>query len=124
QKRRVWDYLAYPDISMADIEKVFDEVSALDPATKTQLSIEALYAGYIERQQVDVDALRRDEALEIPARFDYAAVGGLSNEVRSKLEAVRPSTIGQASRIEGVTPGALVALLAAVKRSQKLRAVS
>jgi len=73
---------------------------------------------------VDVDALRRDEALEIPARFDYAAVGGLSNEVRSKLEAVRPSTIGQASRIEGVTPGALVALLAAVKRSQKLRAVS
>jgi tRNA uridine 5-carboxymethylaminomethyl modification enzyme len=124
QKRRVWDYLAYPDISMSDIEKVFAEVSALDPATKNQLSIEALYAGYIERQQADVDALRRDEALEIPARFDYAAVGGLSNEVRSKLEAVRPSTIGQASRIEGVTPGALVALLAAVKRSQKLRAVS
>ena len=124
QKRRIWDYLAYPDISMADIEAVFDKVAALDSATKIQLSIEALYSGYIERQQADVDALRRDEALEIPSRFDYAAVGGLSNEVRSKLEAVRPSTIGQASRIEGVTPGALVALLAAVKRSQKLRAVS
>ncbi|RIJ24102.1 tRNA uridine-5-carboxymethylaminomethyl(34) synthesis enzyme MnmG [Henriciella barbarensis] len=124
QKRRIWDFLAYPDISMSDIEHVYAEVAALDPEVKTQLSIEALYAGYIERQQADVDALRRDESLEIPAKFDYSAVGGLSNEVRGKLEGVRPSTIGQASRIEGVTPGALVALLASVKRSQKMRAVS
>ncbi|WP_018148811.1 tRNA uridine-5-carboxymethylaminomethyl(34) synthesis enzyme MnmG [Henriciella marina] len=124
QKRRAWDYLAYPDIDMSHIEEAFPEVSALDADTKSQLSIEALYAGYIERQQGDVEALRRDEALEIPREINYSAIGGLSNEVKSKLESVRPSTIGQASRIEGVTPGALVALLAHVKRSNRLRAVS
>ena len=124
QKRSAWDYLAYPDISMKDVELSFADVQRLDEATKTQLAIEATYSGYLDRQKADIDALRRDEALKIPADFAYAAVGGLSNEVRSKLEAVRPATIGQASRIEGVTPGALVALLAYVKRTQKLRAVS
>ena len=124
QKRRAWDYLAYPDIDMSHIEEAFPEIAALDADTKSQLSIEALYAGYIERQQGDVEALRRDEALEIPKEINYSAIGGLSNEVKSKLESVRPSTIGQASRIEGVTPGSLVALLAHVKRSNRLRAVS
>lgn len=124
QKRRAWDYLAYPDIDMSHIEEAFPEIATLDADTKSQLSIEALYAGYIERQQGDVEALRRDEALEIPKEINYSAIGGLSNEVKSKLESVRPSTIGQASRIEGVTPGALVALLAHVKRSNRLRAVS
>jgi len=123
QKRSAWDYLAYPDIGFAEIETAFPELQDLDQATKTQLGIEAIYSGYIERQRADVEALRRDEAVEIPKDFDYARVGGLSNEARSKLETIRPSTIGQASRIEGVTPGALIALLSHVKRSQKLRSV-
>jgi tRNA uridine 5-carboxymethylaminomethyl modification enzyme len=83
------------------------------------LEIEALYSGYIERQAGDVEALRRDEALAIPDEIDYSAIGGLSNEVRQKLEAIRPATLGQASRIEGVTPGALTALLGHVKRRRK-----
>lgn len=124
QRRSAWDYLAYPDISMADIGEAFPEIRGLPQADRDQLAIEATYAGYLERQQADVEALRRDEGLRIPDKFDYACVGGLSNEVRSKLEDVRPATIGQASRIEGVTPGALIALLAYVKRTQKLRAVS
>ena len=124
QRRSAWDYLAYPDISMSDIGEAFPEIGNLPQADREQLAIEATYSGYLERQQADVEALRRDEGLRIPDEFDYASVGGLSNEVRSKLEDVRPATIGQASRIEGVTPGALIALLAYVKRTQKLRAVS
>ena len=116
QKRSAWEFLAYPDIDMEQVRAAFGGLSEIDDVTASQLAIEATYAGYIERQQADVEALRRDEALEIPPDMDFARIGGLSNEVRSKLEAVRPSTIGQASRIEGVTPGALIALLSHVKR--------
>lgn len=124
QRRSAWDYLAYPSIGFDDILGVFPELHDLDVATRDQLVIEATYAGYLERQKADVEALRRDESLEIPGGLDYAAVGGLSNEVRSKLEAVRPATIGQAARIEGVTPGALMALLAHVKRRRPQRVAS
>lgn len=116
QKRSAWEFLAYPDIGMEQVRAAFGGLAEIDDVTASQLAIEAIYAGYIERQQADVEALRRDEALEIPPDMDFARIGGLSNEVRSKLEAVRPSTIGQASRIEGVTPGALIALLSHVKR--------
>ncbi|WP_084396303.1 tRNA uridine-5-carboxymethylaminomethyl(34) synthesis enzyme MnmG [Henriciella aquimarina] len=124
QRRSAWDYLAYPDIGFEHIEAAFPEVSSISVADRAQLAIEATYAGYLERQKADVEALRRDEALEIPADFDFASVGGLSNEARAKLEAVRPSTLGQAARIEGVTPGALVSLLAHVKRRKPQRAAS
>ena len=116
QKRSAWEFLAYPDIDMEQVRAAFGGLSEIDDVTASQLAIEATYAGYIERQQADVEALRRDEALEIPPDMDFARIGGLSNEVRSKLEAVLPATIGQASRIEGVTPGALIALLSHVKR--------
>ena len=80
------------------------------------MEIDAAYAGYLDRQAADVAAFRRDEDLELPGQLDYAEVGGLSNEVREKLTTVRPATLGQAARIEGVTPGALTALLAHVRR--------
>ena len=116
QRRSAWDYLAYPSIDMAAIESAFPEIAKLDARTKTQLEIEATYAGYIERQKEDVEALRREEALALPKDIDYAAVGGLTNEVRAKRDLVRPATLGQAARIEGMTPGALTALLAYVRR--------
>ncbi len=116
QRRSAWEYLAYPSIDMAAIESGFPEVAALESSIKSQLEIEAMYAGYIERQKDDVEALRREEALELPRDLDYAAVGGLTNEVRAKLEMIRPATLGQAGRIEGMTPGALTALLAFVRR--------
>ena len=81
------------------------------------LSTEALYAGYIERQARDIAAFQRDEGLRIPEALDYDKIGGLSNEVKSKLMAVRPATLGQAARIEGVTPGALTAVLAYVRKA-------
>ena len=104
---------------MATLATVWPELADIDPAVTAQLEIEALYSGYIERQAGDVESLRRDEALQIPESIDYSAIGGLSNEVRQKLEAIRPATLGQASRIEGVTPGALTALLGHVKRRRK-----
>ena len=116
QRRTAWEYLSHPKIGYDDLIQAFPDLAALGVAVRDQLAIEATYAGYIERQKADIDALRRDEALIIPAALDYGSIGGLSNEVRAKLEMIRPNTLGHASRIEGVTPGALTALLAHVKR--------
>ena len=118
-RRSVMDLLAYPDIDMADLAKVWPELSDLDVDTVEYLTIDATYAGYLERQARDIEAFRRDEGLRIPEKLDYAAIGGLSNEVRSKLTEARPATLGQASRIEGVTPGALMAVLAHIKKATK-----
>jgi len=118
-RRSVMDLLAYPDIDMADLAKVWPELSDLDADTVEYLTIDATYAGYLERQARDIEAFRRDEGLRIPEKLDYAAIGGLSNEVRSKLTEARPATLGQASRIEGVTPGALMAVLAHIKKATK-----
>ena len=84
-----------------------------------QLAFDALYAGYLHRQEADIIAFKKDESLALPADLDYAAITGLSNEVRSKLIDARPATLGQAGRIEGVTPAALALLLAWVKKSAK-----
>ncbi|MEO1642112.1 MAG: tRNA uridine-5-carboxymethylaminomethyl(34) synthesis enzyme MnmG [Pseudomonadota bacterium] len=119
QRRSLWQFLSYPEIDMTKVLAAFPDLTRFDQKTLAQVEIEAGYASYIERQASDVEAMRRDEALLIPSDLNYGEVGGLSNEVRSKLEAVRPETLGQAGRIEGVTPGALTALLAYVKRQKK-----
>lgn len=124
QRRSAWEYLAYPDIQFSDLLAAFPQLEAIAPQIRAQLSIEATYAGYIDRQKSDIEALRRDEALSIPPDLDYAGIGGLSNEVLLKLETVRPQTLGHASRIEGMTPGALTALLAHVKRRTKTKVAS
>lgn len=108
--------LAYPTISFDDLAAIFPEAYDWSPGCREQLEIDAAYAGYLDRQAADAAAFRRDENLRLPPELDYGAVGGLSNEVREKLVAVRPLTLGQAARIEGVTPGALTALLAHVRR--------
>ncbi|MBR9825013.1 MAG: tRNA uridine-5-carboxymethylaminomethyl(34) synthesis enzyme MnmG [Alphaproteobacteria bacterium] len=119
KRRNVSDLLAYPDIHWAQLAEIWPELADLAPAIIEQIEIDALYAGYLERQQADILAFRRDEAVRIPENFDYTRVGGLSNEAREKLERARPETLGQAARIEGVTPGALTAVLAHVKRAGK-----
>jgi len=116
QRRNVMELLAYPTIGFDDLARVWPQIGAWPPAVREQVEIDAAYAGYLDRQVADVAAFRRDEDLRLPAELDYAAIGGLSNEVRQKLSAVRPLTLGQAARIEGVTPGALTALLAHVRR--------
>lgn len=117
--RSAWEYLAYKDITLAHLRAVWPELGSIPDHVGAQIEIEALYAAYLDRQSEDVAALRRDESLTLPGDLDYDAIGGLSNEVRSKLKAVRPMTLGQAARIEGVTPGALTALLGHVKRVRR-----
>ena len=116
RRRDVVQLIAYPDIDLDRLAVIWPELAAWAPDVREQIEIDAAYAGYLDRQQADVDAFRRDEALRLPGDLDYSAVGGLSNEIRGKLTAVRPLTLGQAARIEGVTPGALTALLAHVRR--------
>jgi tRNA uridine 5-carboxymethylaminomethyl modification enzyme len=116
QRRNVIELLAYPTIAFEHLVAIWPEIGAWDPAVREQVEIDASYAGYLDRQTADAEAFRRDEDLRLPGELDYAAIGGLSNEVREKLAAVRPLTLGQAARIEGVTPGALTALLAHVRR--------
>ncbi|WP_304179686.1 tRNA uridine-5-carboxymethylaminomethyl(34) synthesis enzyme MnmG [Phenylobacterium aquaticum] len=116
QRRDVTQLLAYPTIAFDDLARIWPEISAWAPQVREQIEIDAAYAGYLDRQAADAQAFRRDEDLRLDPQLDYRSVGGLSNEVREKLITVRPLTLGQAARIEGVTPGALSALLAHVRR--------
>ncbi len=118
-RRSVMDLLAYPNIRIPDLAHVWPELLDLDAETVEYLTTDATYAGYLERQARDIAAFQRDEGLRIPDRLDYTKIGGLSNEVRQKLLDARPATLGQASRIEGVTPGALMAVLAHIKKAQR-----
>ncbi|WP_193172345.1 tRNA uridine-5-carboxymethylaminomethyl(34) synthesis enzyme MnmG [Nisaea nitritireducens] len=117
--RSAYDLLGYRTVSWDALAALWPDLGALEPAVAEQVQIDAKYAGYIERQEVDVAAYRRDEALEIPAGLDYAAISGLSNEVREKFIKVAPRTIGQAARIDGVTPAAVILLLRYVRRLAK-----
>ena len=116
-RRSVMDLLAYPNITKQSLIGVWPELSNIPDFAWEHLETEAVYSGYIERQARDIAAFRRDEGLRIPESFNYQEIGGLSNEVISKLEKVRPLTLGQASRIEGVTPGSLTAVLAHVRKA-------
>ena len=116
QRRNLSDLLAYPTIGFEDLARIWPEILDWSPAVREQVEIDAAYSGYLDRQAADAEAFRRDESLRLPAGLDYAAVGGLSNEIREKLSTVRPLTVGQAARIEGMTPGALTALLAHARR--------
>ena len=116
QRRDLTGLLAYPGVDLDRLTAIWPEIATWDAEVREQVEIDALYAGYMDRQAADVAAFRRDEDLTLPADLDYATVGGLSAEVRTKLAAIRPATLGQAGRIEGVTPGALTALLAHARR--------
>ncbi len=110
------ELLALPGMSIDRLRALFPELPALRPDIAEQLEIEGRYTGYIERQTADIHAFRKDEALVLPASLDFAQVGGLSTEVRLKLQATRPATLGAAARIPGITPAALTALLRHVRR--------
>jgi len=115
--RSALELLAYPEIGWGRVVELWPELHPVRPDIAEQLTIDARYEGYLARQRQDIAAYRRDEALELSADLDYAAIGSLSNEVRQKLQSHRPATLGQAARISGVTPAALVALLKYVRRT-------
>ncbi len=124
RRRTVLDLLALPDIGMAELADIWPEIKNWRADVQEQIEIEGIYQGYLARQQADVEAFRRDENLRLAADLDYRQVGSLSSEVREKLERIRPHTLGQAARIEGMTPSALTALLAHVKRGQSQKGVA
>lgn len=120
-RRNGMDVLSFPGVEVADLVPVNDALAELDAETRAQLKRDATYANYIERQVRDVEMLRRDEAVRIPPLFDYAPIGGLSNELKAKLSAIRPETLAQASRIEGMTPAALALILVKLRQSARAR---
>jgi tRNA uridine 5-carboxymethylaminomethyl modification enzyme len=117
-RRSAFELLAYPEVEWASLRGIWPELSAIDPTIAMHLEIDAKYDVYLKRQTADVDAFRRDEGLVL-TEIDYADVPGLSNEARSKLEASRPRTVGQAGRLDGLTPAALGILAAYLRREAR-----
>jgi len=119
QRRSAFELLSYPDIDIDDLTQVWPQFGGLDRKIAEQLQIDAKYEVYLSRQAADVESYRRDESLVLADDLDYGALPGLSNEVRHKLQAHRPRTIGHASRIDGITPAALTLLVAHMRRQDR-----
>jgi tRNA uridine 5-carboxymethylaminomethyl modification enzyme len=114
-RRTALDLLSLPGVGLSALSEIWPQVAEFEPDVAEQLEIDSQYAGYLDRQDADILAFRRDEGVALPASLDYSRVGGLSTEAAIKLGRIRPLTLGQASRIDGVTPAALTLLLAHVR---------
>src|SRR5205085_305654 len=111
QVRSAFDLLSFPDVTWERLAGIWPEIGRLSRDVAAQLEIDGRYAGYLRRQDADIEAFRRDERLALPPDLDLDAVGGLSSEVRQVLKRSRPPTIGAAARLSGVTAAAVIALL-------------
>jgi tRNA uridine 5-carboxymethylaminomethyl modification enzyme len=116
RRRSAFEILAFPGMSIERLAAIWPELGQIAPRIAAQLETDATYDIYLQRQAADIEAYRRDEAAAIPPGIDYGAISGLSTEVRQKLERVRPATLAQAGRIDGITPAALMLILSHVKR--------
>ncbi|HMN87650.1 MAG TPA: tRNA uridine-5-carboxymethylaminomethyl(34) synthesis enzyme MnmG, partial [Bauldia sp.] len=115
-RRTAFQLLGHPDADLEAAARIWPELGALDRFVADQMEIEAHYATYVVRQAAEIEAVRKEEAVPIPADLDYAAIAGLSNELRDKLVASRPATLAQAGRVDGMTPAALTLVLGAARR--------
>ncbi len=118
-RRNGHELLAHPDVTMATLAGIWPELAGIDDFVAEQIEIDAKYAAYLDRQQNDIDVVRREEGVAIPGDLDVGTIPGLSNELKEKLRRVRPATLAQAGRIDGMTPAALALLLARVKRQPR-----
>jgi len=118
-RRNALEFLALPEVDFPILARIWPELKELRTDLQESLRIDAQYAGYLGRQEADILAFRRDEGLALPADLDYRAVCGLSTEVQQKLQKIRPTTLGQAARIDGVTPAALTLVLAHVRAGSR-----
>ncbi len=121
KRRNGFQLLSFPDITIDTLEKLDPTVGTIDAQTREQVARDALYANYIARQKRDVETLRKDENLTIPQDFGYHEISGLSNEITAKLQAVKPDSVGQAGRIEGMTPAALMLIVSRLRSDQRKR---
>lgn len=114
--RNIFEILCYPNVTWEKLLTIWTPLQKIAPAIAEQIQIDARYAGYIQRQELDIEAFRKDEGLALPADLDYGSIGSLSTEIRNRLLEARPATLGAAARLPGITPAAIVALLRHVKR--------
>ena len=114
--KTVFNAMSYNDVSRETIDAIWPELTKIPEDIYEQIEIEARYSGYIKRQLADIEIFKKDENLKLRDDIDYGNIGGLSREMVAKLSKVRPSTIGEASRIPGVTPAAITAILGYVKK--------
>lgn len=121
-RRTAFEVLAFPDVQFADLQPLIPVVETIEPDIAAQMERDAMYANYIARQERDLEALRRDEAYEIPGDFDYSSISGLSNELREKLSGFRPGNLAQAGKLDGMTPTALALLVYHIRRTKKAKA--
>ncbi len=115
-RRTAFNVMSYPDVSRETVIAVWPELKDISLAVYEEIEIEAKYAGYLKRQLADIEIFKKDENLKIREDIDYGKIGGLSREMVAKLSKVRPATIGEASRIPGVTPAAIAAVLGYVNK--------
>ena len=115
-KRSCMDVIGQRNVTLSKLREIFPSIPSYNTSLDKQVEIDAHYAGYLPRQQRDINAFNKDEALEIPTNFDYDILSGLSNEVKTKLNKIRPKTLGQALRIDGITPSAVVIILSNIKK--------
>lgn len=124
QRRNGLELLAYPGVVFDELVSLEPELAAVEGDIREQLARDALYVGYLDRQEDQAQALRRDEGVAIPTDFDFDALSGLSNELKTKLARVKPETLAHAGRIEGMTPAALTLILAKLRGAQRRTAAS
>lgn len=117
RRRTAFELLAYPNVSWDQLAAIWPQLGDVAPATAARLQTDARYSVYLQRQEADIAAFRKDEQIAIPRAFDYGTISGLSNEVRQKLQQHCPATLAQAGRIDGVTPAALMLILAHLRRA-------
>ena len=120
-RRNLLQVLAFPNVRFNDLKALHDDLHNVDDKIADQISKDALYANYIDRQKLDIAAIQKDEGLKIPHAFDYEAIEGLSSELRTKLSRARPMNLGQAAKVDGITPAALLLLLSRLKKGQRQR---
>jgi tRNA uridine 5-carboxymethylaminomethyl modification enzyme len=121
RKRSAFELLSYPEVDVARLGTIWPEIGSIEPDIAEQLAVDARYAVYVKRQELDIASFRKDEAIAIPAEFAFATLPGLSTELRQKLERHRPASLGQAARLDGMTPAALLLLLAHLRKGQSAR---
>ncbi|MGJ8615935.1 MAG: tRNA uridine-5-carboxymethylaminomethyl(34) synthesis enzyme MnmG [Sulfitobacter sp.] len=121
-RRTAFQLLSFPDVAFEDLILLDPKLDKIDAETRRQVVRDALYSNYIDRQQKDIDRLRKDEAHLIPPNFDFTVLEGLSNELKGKLTTIRPATLAQAARIDGITPAALTLILAHLRRDTRKKA--
>jgi len=115
-KRSCLEVMGQRKVNMAKIRQVFEDIPAFPSAIETQVVTDAHYMGYLKRQQNDIKSFKKDESVVIPENINYEDLSGLSNEVKSKLISIKPKTLGQAIRIDGITPAAVIILLSYIKK--------